>query len=175
MPHIQAGNFLFQAVLTLVILMIFSCGSSRNAGVPNNYEELRQLIDSRQFQIEQDWAHPLGGGRINLIGNPNFIRFKGDSAEVFQPYFGVRRTGGGYGDPGGLEFEGVPKNLRIEKDDARQRIVIKFEGNEGTENLEFHIILFANGNTSTNVNTSQRDPISYQGNIRKLPQEFRKE
>ena len=154
------------------ILMTMACGSTKNTGNSTdiqNFEQLRELVNSREFEIENDWAVPLRLTTINLIGNSNFIRFKGDSVEVFLPYFGVRQSGGGYGTSGGIEYEGPAKDLEIEEDMAKNNILIKFEGRQGSEHLQFIITLFTKGNVSTSVNSSERDPISYWGNVRALP------
>ncbi len=157
-----------------VVLITMACGSTKNAGNSRdleNFEQLRELVNSREFEIENDWAVPLRLTTVNLIGNSNFIRFKGDSVEVFLPYFGVRQSGGGYGTSGGIEYKGPTKELEIAEDMTENNILIKFEGRQGSEHLQFIITLFPKGNTSTSVNSSERDPISYWGNVRALPAE----
>ena len=155
-----------------IVLLLISCGSTKNTGSSTdlqNFEQLRELVNSREFEIENDWAVPLRLTTINLIGNSNFIRFKGDSVEVFLPYFGVRQSGGGYGTSGGIEYEGPAKDLEIAEDMAKNNILIKFEGRQGSEHLQFIITLFPKGNASTSVNSSERDPISYWGEVKPLP------
>jgi len=153
-----------------IILITLSCGSTKNTAIDlQNFKQLSELVNSREFEIENDWAVPLRLSTINLIGNTNFIRFKGDSVEVFLPYFGVRQSGGGYGTSGGIEYEGPAEELYIEEDKAKNNILLKFEGRQGSEQLQFIITLFKKGNVSTSVNSSERDPISYWGNVRALP------
>lgn len=149
----------------LFIFLMTSCGAGRT-GIVNSYEELEQLVDTQQFEIENDWAMPIGGDRVNLIGNSNFIRFKGDSVDIFLPYFGVRHTGGNYGGDGGIEYKGLAKDLEIKKQQDKNRIVLEFEGDQSSENLDFMITIFSNGSTNTSVNSSERSSISYQGNIK---------
>ncbi len=160
--------------LTLGLLLIsMSCGSTKNTRGVNdlqNFEQLRELIQSREFEIEHDWAVPLRLTSINLIGNTNFIRFKGDSVTLFLPYFGVRQSGGGYGSSGGIEYEGPAQELSIAEDKVKNNILIKFEGQQGSEHLQFIITLFSKGNASTSVNSSERDHISYWGDVRALPE-----
>ena len=155
-----------------ILLLIISCGvnkSKSDAEDVQDFENFIALVSSHQFEIENDWAVPLRLTTINLIGNSNFIRFKGDSVEVFLPYFGVRQSGGGYGADGGIKYEGPAENLKIVEDKSKNNILVKFEGRQGTEHLQFIITLFPKGNTSTSVNSSERDPISYWGNVRALP------
>ena len=128
-----------------LLFMTMSCGSTKNTGNAKDlghFEQLRELVNSRQFEIENDWAVPLRLTTINLIGNTNFIRFKGDSVEVFLPYFGVRHSSGGYDTSGGIEYEGPAIDLEITEDVANNNILIKFEDRQGSEQLQFIITLF---------------------------------
>ena len=155
-----------------VILMSTTWGCTKNTVSSNdlqNFEQLRELVNSREFEIENDWVIPLRFTTINLIENSNFIRFKGDNVEVFLPHFGVRQSGGGYGSSGGIEYKGPAKGLYISEDMTKNNILIKYEGQQGSEHLQFIITLFPKGNTSTSVNSSERDPISYWGNVRAIP------
>lgn len=156
------------------LLLILSCGGIKKSGSEENlkdFEKLSELVNSREFEIENEWLMPLGGSNINLIGNPNYIRFQGDSVDVFLPYFGVRQSGGGYGGNGGIEYKGPAKSLNITEDTVKRNILINFEGEQNNENLEFFIILFQGGSATTSVSSSQRQSISYRGDVRALPEE----
>lgn len=129
-------------------------------------EQLREVVNSREFTIENDWVQPLGSSMINLMNNPNQIKFQGDSVQVFLPYFGVRQSGGGYASGGeGIQFSGPAQNLNSVEDPESKKIVMRFEGNQGSENLQFIITLFTNGTANTAVNSTQRNSISYRGKI----------
>lgn len=157
-------------LLFLGAFFLIGCGSGRNSeNRINSYNELQELVNTSNFEIENDWVMPLRGNRINLIGNPNHIRFEGDSVDVYLPYFGVRQLGGGYGSSGGgIIYEGTAENLEIVENPERQNIVLKFRGQQENEDLQFFITLFPNGRTFTNVSSSQRDAISYQGTLRRI-------
>lgn len=161
-------KFIFLAT----IFLILACGGAKNTEKElREFEQLKDLVNSREFVIENQWAMPLRGGNINLIGNANFIRFKGDSVELFLPYFGVRHSGGGYGGEGGIKYEGPAKELNITKDEGNNTIELRFEGQQGSENLDFYITFFPNGEASTSVTSSDRDAISYRGEVEELPDE----
>lgn len=165
-------RFISTVSLVFLMLNIISCGSSKTeADKDNEFQKLKEQIQNKEFTIENEWLMPLGGNPINLIGNPNFIRFKGDSIELFLPYFGVRHMGGGYGSEGGIKYEGLAKNYLVEENSEDREINLSFETEQDTENLEFKITIFPNGNANTNVNSSQRNNISYQGEIRKQDEE----
>ncbi|MDT0677012.1 DUF4251 domain-containing protein [Autumnicola musiva] len=167
LSRMKSLNVVLMLGFAFILCLFSACGGSKRAALSGEY---RELVNSRKFEIENDWAVPLRGSMINLIGNPNSIRFKGDSVDVFLPYFGVRHSGGGYGDAGGIEFKGSPRNVSIEESN-KDGLQLKFEGNDGNENLQFIVNIFSNGNTTISVNSSQRDAIRYRGNIGPLKEQ----
>lgn len=153
--------------------VISSCGSSRTGETINDYDGLQQLVSSREFEVENQWAQPLTGTRVNLIGNTNYMRFKNDSIELHLPYFGVRHAGGAYDREGGINYKGALKDLEIDERPGQGRILISFEGQQDSEDLWFSLILFSNGKVDTTVKSSQRNTISYDGEVSSLPEKFK--
>ncbi len=151
-------------LIILGALLLVSCGSSKRGAVPSSMDDLSNLIESRQFEIEHDWAVPQRGRNINLTGIANYIRVEGDSVQLFLPYFGVRHFGGGYGDGGGIEYEGLLQELEIKQEE--RRMLMTFDAGESSEGYQFHITLYPNGNVNTTVISTQRDNISYRGTVR---------
>ncbi len=170
----QKISLVVKLMTPFILLLALACGGikeSSSAGDIKDFQKLSKLVNSREFEIEHEWLMPLGGSMINLIGNPNYIRFKGDSVDVFLPYFGVRHSGGGYGRDGGIIYKGPPKNLDITEDTTKNNILINFEGQQNNEILEFFITLFPGGSATTSVSSSQRQSISYRGDVKALPKE----
>ena len=156
------------------LFFMYSCGSSRNNNSKTQeYSNMQELVNTRKFEVENQWLQPMTGSRVNLIGNTNYMRFKNDSINLHLPYFGVRHSGGAYGREGGINYEGPLKNLEIKEDEKKSRIMINFETGENSEKLWFSMILFSNGKVDTSVRSSQRNSISYDGEIKPLPEKFR--
>lgn len=162
---------ILSSFLALCFGLLASCGSSNASFNKAEYNELKQLVNSRNFKIENSWANPQGGSQINLIGNSNHIRFKRDSVEIFLPYFGVRHSGGGYGGEGGIKYEGPAKNLKITENSEKGNILVEFEGKQNNEILHFFLRLYSNGKTLTSINSSQRSTISYQGELGEISED----
>ncbi len=131
-----------------------------------SFESLQNMINAKNLTITSDWAFPLGGNRVNLIGNPNFIKFKGDSVQAFLPYFGTVQVLADYGGDGGISFNGIPKSYEVIPQMENKDIKIKFEMNNKTENFQVTATLFKNGSANVSVNSSYRNSISYQGNFK---------
>ncbi len=165
-----------QFSLMILVILFTACGGSKNVNNSKDFEQLRNTVHNEGFEIENQWLNPLGGSMINLIGNPNFIRFTKDSVNIFLPYFGERRSGGGYGNrSGGILYEGEPKELTITEDENEKNIMVRFSGQQRSENLRFLIILYPDGGANTSVTTSQRDAISYRGTFRVLPEKHKRQ
>lgn len=177
-PALGKQNFRigFKLVAPFIVFFTLACGGIKKSGseeATKDFQKLSELVNSREFEIENEWLIPLGGSAINMIGNPNFIRFEGDSVDVFLPYYGVRHSGGGYGSTGGIKYKGPAKNLNIDKDTSKNSIILNFEGRDGdsNESLKFFITLFQGGSATTSVSSSQRQSISYRGDVKALPEE----
>lgn len=163
---------IYLSAVVILLILFSSCGTTDNLSNADvsTYEELETIVKERKaFSIENQWASPMSGERVNLIGNANYIRMNGDRVEIFLPYFGVRHSGGAYNAEGGIKYEGPVKNLRFEENP--RNIVVKFEGEQGSEDLDFMITIFPGGNSITNVNSSERQSITYQGKMKELPEQ----
>ena len=176
-------------VVILGILILVSCGATDYTVKDiTSFEDLKSFAQKKEFEIENRWANPMrantvtfinnpnfNSGNVNLIGNTNYIKFKGDSVDIYLPYFGVRQMGGGYNDRSGIKFEGIPQDLEITENENKKYVRYEFTANDETENYQFFITLYANGNASTSVNSSQRDNISYTGKFDRLEEEEKDE
>ena len=163
----------FSLFVLACLSFVMACGTQDGirGENPDDFEELKMLISSGDYSIENQWAIPQNGTMVDLVGNFNFIRFRGDSVSLFLPYFGVRHTSVNYGgSDGGIRYEGLVNELGISEDTEKERILVDFEGSQGSENYDFRIILFSNGNSNTHVNSSARNSISYRGTVRSLPE-----
>ncbi len=160
-------NFRFSFIITFCIAIFFAaCGSTNQT--PEDalaYRSMVERINNLDFEIENDWANPARYQRMNLIGNPNHIRVKGDSVNIFLPFFGVRHSGGYRGD-GAVIYEGIMENLKIEENERKGEIRMSFEGSHKSENMDFDITIFPNGRTTTYFSSSQRDRITYDGELK---------
>ncbi len=157
-------QILVQGNLFLVLLIIVGCGTPREKFPdPQNFNELKSLVESREFSIAFQWAQPQGGGLVDLMSNPNYLRFNGEEVDIFLPYFGIRHSGGGYGKSEGINYRGEPLKLRISEDRSKNNILIQFEGRQGSELLFFQLTLYENEKAFLNVSSSERTNINYQG------------
>ncbi|MHA7057429.1 DUF4251 domain-containing protein [Aquimarina sp. M1] len=174
--------------LWIVGWMLIGCNSTKNTIAPTaKSEALEALIATKKFSIESSWAYPLATASltslsnsgllqpgstvnsINLIGNPNHIKFYGDSIAMRLPYFGEQQLPGKLiRNEGGIVFRGIPDRYELIKDEKRQQHTIKFSAKNDQESYRVIITLFPNWNGSITINSSHRTSIRYRGTISTL-------
>ncbi|WP_029272935.1 DUF4251 domain-containing protein [Flavobacterium sp. KJJ] len=125
-------------------------------------KEIEALIDSKNFVFEAQKATPQGGRFLNLDYNTYFLKFNEVKTTCDLPFFG-RAYNVAYGGDGGIKFEGVPENIKIEKNKKNYIVRATVKGKNDVYNLLFSI--FFNGNATLSVNSNNRAAISYDGEI----------
>ena len=178
-------------LLFLFTGILLGCGTSSKTITPTEQSKLLdELVLQKSFQIESDWAIPLmtnsmnsisnagllppgsAGNRINLIGNSNFLRVKGDSIMAYLPYYGERQMGGGYDSDGGaIQFKGIPEEYEVARDGKRGSYDIRFKMKNKTESFKVITTIFPNLSSTILVNSSQRFPIRYSGYMEAIQNE----
>ncbi|MCF6224132.1 MAG: DUF4251 domain-containing protein [Flavobacteriaceae bacterium] len=133
------------------------------------YAATNELIASGNFEFIADWARTQSGKRINLITNPNYLRINKDSADIYLPYFGVvHMPTAGFASEGGIVVNGIVKNYKVELNDKKQKITIKFDAKGKTDQFEFIFFVYKNKSATVIVNSNSRGSISYDGNLSEI-------
>ncbi len=175
-------------IIYLVLVSVLgSCSTSSKTVVPTaESRALDKMVEARAFTIESDWAQPMltnsmssiansgllppgsNAGQISLIGNNNYFKMEGDTVAAYLPYYGERHAGGGYNANTAIEFKGIPKDLKIIKNDKSQSYQMSFDIREDTETYNVTVVLLPNLRSRIKVSSTQRLFISYEGRVSKL-------
>ena len=156
----------------LVSILFLSCGSIEStADKQENYQRLKSIVKTGEFQIDNQFLFPMQGGQIDLTTNPAYMKFYGDSVSIHLPYFGTRTSGNLTTNKGGIVYEGLVSDLQVQELDNKQQLEISFECTARNEHLSFDIIIYSSGKATTDVKLSNRLGVSYQGILSKLKEE----
>jgi len=178
----------FWYLVILISGFLIGCGtSSKTVTSKVQIKQLEDLVASKSFQIESDWAMPLmtnsmnsisnagllpvgsSGSQISLIGNSNFLKVEGDTIAAYLPYYGERQMGAGYsGNTSAIQFKGIPENYEVTDDERTQSKKISFNINNKTESFRVFMTLSPNLSSNITVNSSQRFSIRYRGYVEEL-------
>lgn len=126
-------------------------------------KEIETLINSKSFVFEAQKVNPKGGRVIILDYNTYFLKFNTEKTTSDLPFFG-RAFNVAYGGDGGIKFEGVPENIKIEKKKKSYILKATVKGKDDVYNLTFSI--FLNGGATLFVNSNNKASISYDGEIK---------
>lgn len=128
------------------------------------YEEMKALIESGEFDFQADWATTAQGRRISLTSNPNFLKFSKDSLNIYLPYFGASSSGAAaMTSDGGIVYAGPKSKFKTRFNDKKQKIIIDFIASDKNETYQFNMSVFRGGNTLITVNCNYRTTIKYDG------------
>lgn len=169
-------------LLFLVILGLTSCKASKERFTTAQINSFNELLTSQKFVITSDWAYPqmtnalnqvlsagfLANGStpqaINLIGNTNFLKIKGDSVSCYLPFFGERQMQTGYGgvDDSAIQFDGLMTDYKLE-DGKYSSKIISFKADSKNEKFNVIIKMFPNLKSEIILNGNTRFAIRYAG------------
>ena len=176
---------LVQAVIILLLMM--SCSSSKPL-TESQKQELQAWGTERAFVIESDWAKPMpstalnaitnsgilglgnSAGSINILGNVNYFKMKGDTINGYLPYYGERYVSGGYNNNLAIEFNDIPDRKEITWNEQKQRTEMRFKihQKDDNENYDIFIMIYTNNSTRIDVSSSERSFITYEGYIKEF-------
>lgn len=185
-------------IVTLTITVGFSQSRSerkkaKKEKLEADYKQTKALIESGSFQFVATWANPLGndistissklpnggagvfqGNRVNLSSNPNFIKIDGKTADIIMPYFGrVFRASPGSASTGGIEFKGDVDDYRVDYNDKKYRIDIRFESKSKIDTIDYQFTVNSGGDAILTLSSINRQITNYDGSITAL--EIKKE
>lgn len=131
------------------------------------YEQLLNLVHSRQFVFTGEWAIPTRGPRVNLTTRPNKLTVHGDSATADFPYFG-RAFSGGYGNGKGISFDAGLESYDVKTNDKKQQVAVRFRVQGKEDRYTCTLNVYGPENASLSVVSNHRQQIRYDGAIAAL-------
>jgi hypothetical protein len=178
-------------VVGVLILVLVACGTHNQNKTYEPNKALDDMVENKTFEIKSSWASPqvtqamqqLGNaglfpqgstaGNIDISNHANYLIMKHDTIKAVLPFYGERQFGSGYNSNEGIEFEGIPNDLQIEKG-KKAEYAIRFkikDKNSNSEQYQVYITLYSNLTSSITINSTQRNTIQFKGNVNKLDSE----
>ncbi len=153
------------AALLTAAIFLSSCSASTSAAKKEkeaaDFEQTAALIESGSYQFTIRSASPSGGKTIQIT-SPYSLRANKGKVEAYLPYFG-RAYSGGYGDSGGIEFNGEPKDLQIDSNDSKQEISVNFTIKAEKDNYTVKLNVGSSGYGTLVISSQKRQTITYSG------------
>jgi len=127
--------------------------------------EIKAVVESKNFVFEARTANPMKGGSRTLTSAYD-VTLKNDSVFCYLPYFGVAYTANIGSSDGPLTFDQPVKTYDMETD--KNGYVVEVKTTNKNDAIEFIFHISETGSTSLSVNSTNRQSISYFGDIQKI-------
>jgi len=126
-------------------------------------KQIEAMVNAKEFVFVGRTALPTGYKSVNLTTNTNYMKFSPDTIDSYMPYYGKAYGNVAYGGDTGLKFKGKADEYTITKGKKNYQVnaVVK------TDRDSFRISLSVSfeGTASLMINSNNRSPISYNGDI----------
>lgn len=133
------------------------------------YQQTKIVLDNGSFFFNAEWIYPRNSNQINLINNPGFIKFLSPKEiEMYLPYFGIVRIGGGLHQPVAIQHKGEISSFEMTHNDSKRISTISFTANGSVERYDVSMTVSSTVHTSIFIHSTKRDGIRYSGIITSL-------
>ncbi|MCF7568602.1 DUF4251 domain-containing protein [Sabulilitoribacter arenilitoris] len=173
-----------QIIAFAIMIIFFSCKATNLKASNAQIKMLKNLVESRRFKIESDWAYPQTtmamqqvlntgllqpgstSGAINLITNPNYLTISADSITSYLPYFGERQINVSYGgNDAAIQLNSNIENYKI-TNGKRGSYIISCNAKSKSEYFNIIIELYPNLKSNIRLISASRNLISYSGHVK---------
>ena len=156
-------KYLIQVSFIAIVFMI-SCSSLKTA--PEVIQEVTGKITSKDYTIAVNFANPMRWRQIYLNSDYD-LRIKNDSAFAYLPFFGVAYSAPYGGGEGGIKFAEPIIGYSVKPNKKSDGWDIQFKVKAKENNYEISMNIFNNGNSMFTVKSYNRDPITFNGELKK--------
>ncbi|WP_353780004.1 DUF4251 domain-containing protein [Winogradskyella sp. 3972H.M.0a.05] len=171
----------------VITILFYSCSASKTKATPEQLQALNELIESKSFVIESEWAMPLvtssltaiqnsgliapnnnNINRINLLSNPNELRLEEGYITSQLPYYGEVQIPSAYNAmKTGIALDSEIKNYKVQEN-KNGSYTVTFDAKSDTEHFDVTIQLWPSLKTEMTLNGAKRLAIRYEGKARML-------
>lgn len=134
------------------------------------FEAAKELIESKAFIFEATSCNTQKGRRIDLTTSINYLKIEGTTVSSDLPFFGYSQLSH-YESSGGFTFVDEEVEYKIEYNDKKNKITIRFQARGETEVINFFFNVFSENSASLNATSTHRDFITYRGNLKPIQKE----
>lgn len=158
----KTKNHILMLLLALLVGLPTLSAQTKKEKKEQKKEAVKKLIVSENYKIDVRTALPMRGRSIPLT-SPYSLEIRNDSVISYLPYFG-RAYSIPYGGGDGLNFKAPLKEYSMEMD-KKGNAMIKFTARNPEDNYEYRAKVYTDGSASIDVNMTNRQSISFQGDL----------
>ena len=160
---------IFLLVVWMLTLSILANGQelSRNEQRVQKEQEIKQLIDSRQFRFVARAVLPMSGPRIDLTSTYD-LELDSTMVEAWLPFFGRAYHVEYGGRDGGIKFKEEAEKIDVTYNKRKKMYQINMAVDTEKDNYRVRISTGLSGYADVSISSNNRQSISYYGIIEPL-------
>ncbi len=152
------------ALMLLVSMSLVHCSSSKKS-VALTGDDVSNMVNNKNFVFVAEQVNPLRG-RTRQLTSEYDVALKNDSLVSYLPYFGRAYQAPMDPSQGGIQFTST-KFSYAANPNKKGAWIVNIIPKDYQDVQQFTFTIFENGNATLNVTNTNRDPISFNGRIRK--------
>jgi hypothetical protein len=161
-------NILAVVVLAMAINSPARAQSDKQNKAAKKAQEVKDLVDSKNFVFQATYMYPMGGGQQYLT-SPYDVTVAKDTITSFLPYFGVAYSNAGYNsNDNGIKFTSTKFDYKV-SDLKKGGYRINIKPKDVSGNTQMYLEVYSSGDASLSVNNVNRQNIRFQGYIKERP------
>ena len=126
-------------------------------------EQTKKLVAAKAWQFDATQMLPTKGRSRSLTSSYSVV-LKDDTVDSYLPYFGTAYSASYGGTDSPMIFEAPIEDYSV-KDGKKGAVIIKFKAKNKNDLVEYTFNISTNGSTSLSVNSTNRQHISYYGDL----------
>jgi len=127
-------------------------------------QTVQTVIDAKHFVFQPTTMKP-SRGRTKHLDLGYFLKVNGDTLKVYLPYVG--RAYSAPIDPSDAGFDFTSTNYTYTVTEGKKKSYeIVAKTNDKTSNADFYLTVYDNGTAYLRINSSDRESISYNGDLK---------
>ncbi len=162
-------NFLMIAFLTFCLFSVSAQETEKKSKKElkaekeaKQIEETKALVESKMFVFDARTVNPMKGSTRTLTSEYD-VRITKDSIYSYLPYFGVAYTASYGSTDSPMIFEKPFDTCTLEK--TKKGYTIEVDVKNGNDRVDFSFHISETGTTTLSVSSTNRQTISYYGEI----------
>ena len=126
-------------------------------------EQTKKLIEAKAWQFDASQMLPAKGQSRSLTSSYSVV-LKNDTVDSYLPYFGTAYSAGYGGSDSPMIFEAPIEDYSV-TDGKKGAVIVKFKAKNKNDLVEYSFNISTNGSVSLSVNSTNRQHISYYGDL----------
>ena len=125
---------------------------------------IKTVLDAKQYEFEPD-AMTSSKGKMRHLTPGYILRLKGDTVTVYLPYVGRAYSAPMNSSDAGFDFTTTDFTYTV-KEGKKKSYIVYIETKGKVYNTEFTLTVYDDGTTYVSARSTDKDPVSYNGNIK---------